>query len=51
MVPQLQIMILKFKHLVHLNSSGTAIRLDNWNSTSNVVDIEAHVGFSEHRYR
>ena len=31
---------------VPLNSSGTAIKLDNWNSTSNVVDIEVYVGFS-----
>jgi len=31
---------------VPLNSSGTAIKFDNWNSTSNVVDVEAHVGFS-----
>ena len=30
---------------VPLNEAGTAIRLDNWNSTSNVVDIEVHVGF------
>jgi Tfp pilus assembly protein PilX len=30
---------------VPLNQAGTAIRLDNWNSTSNVVDIEVHVGF------
>ena len=31
---------------VPLNSSGTAIKLDNWNSTSNVVDIEVHVGYT-----
>ena len=30
---------------VPLNEAGTAIRLDNWNSTSNVVDIVVHVGF------
>ena len=30
---------------VPLNSTGTAIRLDNWNSASNVVDILVHVGF------
>ena len=30
---------------VPLNATGTAIRLDNWNSASNVVDIEVHVGF------
>ncbi|MBT5166762.1 MAG: hypothetical protein HOM46_05825 [Nitrosomonadales bacterium] len=30
---------------VPLNSTGTAIRLDNWNSASNVVDIVVHVGF------
>ena len=29
---------------VPLNSAGTAIKLDNWNTTSNVVDIEVHVG-------
>ena len=29
---------------VPLNSAGTAIKLDNWNSTSNIVDIEVHVG-------
>jgi len=31
---------------VPLNSSGTAIKFDNWNTTSNVVDLEVHVGFS-----
>ena len=31
---------------VPLNSSGTAIKLDNWNSTSNVVDIEVHEGYT-----
>ena len=31
---------------VPLNSSGTAIKLDNWNSTSNIVDIEVHVGYT-----
>ena len=30
---------------VPLNATGTAIRLDNWNSASNVVDIVVHVGF------
>ena len=29
---------------VPLNSAGTAIKLDNWNTTSNIVDIEVHVG-------
>ena len=29
---------------VPLNSSGTAIKFDNWNSTSNIVDIEVYVG-------
>ena len=29
---------------VPLNSTGTAIKLDNWNTTSNIVDIEVHVG-------
>ena len=29
---------------VPLNSAGTAIQLDNWNTTSNIVDIEVHVG-------
>jgi Tfp pilus assembly protein PilX len=28
---------------VPLNSSGTAIKFDNWNSTSNIVDIEVYV--------
>ena len=31
---------------VPLNSSGTAIKFDNWNTTSNVVDLEVHVGFA-----
>ena len=31
---------------VPLNSSGTAIKLDNWNSTSNIVDIEVYVGIT-----
>jgi Tfp pilus assembly protein PilX len=31
---------------VPLNSSGTAIKLDNWNSTSNIVVIEVHVGYT-----
>lgn len=30
---------------VPLNATGTAIRLDSWNSASNVVDIVVHVGF------
>ena len=29
---------------VPLNSAGTAIKLDNWNTTSDIVDIEVHVG-------
>ena len=29
---------------VPLNSAGTAIKLDNWNTTSNIVDLEVHVG-------
>ena len=31
---------------VPLNSSGTAIKLDNWNSTSNIVDVEVYVGYT-----
>ena len=31
---------------VPLNSIGTAIEFDNWNSTSNIVDIEVYVGFT-----
>ena len=31
---------------VPLNSSGTAIKFDNWNSTSNIVDVEVHVGYT-----
>ena len=31
---------------VPLNSSGTAIKFDNWNSTSNIVDIEVYVGIT-----
>ena len=29
---------------VPLNSAGTAIKLDNWNTTSNIVDLEIYVG-------
>ena len=30
---------------VPLNSAGTAIELDDWNSTSNIVDVEVHAEF------
>ena len=29
---------------VPLNSAGTSIKFDNWNTTSNIVDLEVHVG-------